>query len=125
MTDTLRTDDLYLNVQQADEDTAFNAMHDLAMSLELELIAEKEKHEAAASFAVGMDHANAGLMADLEDAREQLAAAQRDAERYRLLRVLAWKGSWRVEWVNNNVVREQIAEDALDAAIDTAMKEGK
>ena len=46
-TPTPRTDELYLNIQQADEDVAFNAMHDLARQLELEIAAlTRERDEA-------------------------------------------------------------------------------
>ena len=43
---TPRTDDVYLNVQQADEDTAFCAMHDHAKALELDLASLRAERDA-------------------------------------------------------------------------------
>lgn len=65
--------------------------------------------------------------AENERLREELAAAQRDAERYRWLAAAEpFSARWqivRLEWWRGKNGWEPLAKERLDAAIDAAMKE--
>lgn len=50
MSNTPRTDALYLNIQQSDPDEAFNNMHDHALRLERELAAARAQERDARRF---------------------------------------------------------------------------
>ena len=97
------------------------------LNAERELAAEKEKHADAARFAVGMDHANAGLYAELEDLQEQLVATKKDAERLQArldaLMLDHCPDEMSEEQIQTWTAAQRPVTEKQTAAIDAAIKE--